>query len=165
MRQASKGDLFCVLRSDRFPLKIGATRREYGGIRRKETDVLHQKRVLFSRLFPTSVKEREHYTMDKTYTIYNDQGDQIDVTLAELHAVFDLAEEFEWEPDADYRTGGNLTILPSQASTIATSLEQALWVPEAEDWSDRWHDVVNAVITVVRQSSDGGMFVRQIVTM
>ncbi len=103
--------------------------------------------------------------MDNTYTIYNDQGDQIDVTLSELHAIFDLAEEFEWEPDTDYRTGGNLTILPSQASTIATSLEQALWAPEAEDWSDRWHDVVNAVITVVRQSSDGGMFVRQIVPM
>lgn len=108
-----------------------------------------------------NASEQEGNTMNNTYTIYNDRGDQIDVTLAELHAIFDLAEKFDWEPDADYRTGGNLTILPSQASTIATSLEQALWAPEAEDWSDRWHDVVDTVITIVRQSSDGGMFVRQ----
>jgi hypothetical protein len=93
------------------------------------------------------------------YTIQNDTGDAVDVTADELTAILDLAEEFDWEPDDDYRTGNNLTILPSQASTIATSLEQAVWAPEAEAWPDRWRDIVEGVITVVRQSSDGGMFV------
>ncbi len=96
------------------------------------------------------------------YTIYNDRGDKVDVTVDELHALLDLAEEYDWEPDDDYRTGANLTILPAQGSTIATSLEQALWAPEAAEWSDRWHDVVDGVVTVVRQSSDGGMFVKRV---
>lgn len=96
------------------------------------------------------------------YTIHNDRGDSIAVTTSELHDMFDLAEEFDWEPDDDYRGGGNLTILPSQASTIATSLEQALWAPEAEDWSDRRREVIEGVITVVRQSSDGSMLVARI---
>lgn len=96
------------------------------------------------------------------YTIHNDGGDAVVVTIEELNQVFDLAEEYDWEPDDNYRTGTDLTILPSQASTIATSLEQALWSPEAEEWPDRWRDVIEGVITVVRQSSDGGMFVRAV---
>lgn len=95
-----------------------------------------------------------------TYTIHNDRGDAVELTADELNAILDLAEEYDWEPDDDYRTGSNLTILPSQASTIATSLEQALWAPDAETWSDRWRDIVEGVITVVRNSSDGGMFVK-----
>lgn len=93
------------------------------------------------------------------YIIHNDTGDQVEVTANELTGVLDLAEAYDWEPDDDYRTGSDLTILPSQASTIATSLEQALWAPEAETWSDRWRMVVEGVIAVVRQSSDGGMFI------